>query len=130
MSLPKSLSRKEAAEALNVTPYMVDSLRKSGRLGFIPFGGKTIRYPLEAIKTFLEENTVMPCQDHTQGQSSKLTSDETTFTKSTTLTKRGKDANKVRGQQILEKLKGFSKTSSENKTANTVGRVIPANFQS
>jgi excisionase family DNA binding protein len=52
------LNKEQASRMLGVEPEIVDQLRKSGKLGFIRLGHKTIRFELSELNRFLNDNRI------------------------------------------------------------------------
>ena len=124
---PKLLTGKQVAEQLGLTSdRTVRSIRETGKLAYIKVAGRYM-YPRDAVDQFIQDNTVMPCQDNTQGQSSNPTNVAVVSSTSTTL-KTDAATKKARGRAISEKLKKLSQTTSEDKLEGA-GRVIQGDFQ-
>lgn len=126
---PKLLTGKQVAEQLGLTSERtIRSLRETGKLAFIKVAGRYM-YPCDAVDQFIQDNTVMPCQDNTQGQNLSLINVAVEPSTSTTL-KTDAATKKARGRAISEKLKKLSQTTSEAKPEEA-GHVIrgPSNHR-
>jgi len=124
---PKLLTGKQVAEQLGLTSdRTVRSIRETGKLAFIKVAGRYM-YPRDAVDQFIQDNTVMPCQDNTQGQSSNPTNVAVASSTSTML-KTDAATKKARGRAISAQLKKLSQTTSDNKPEKA-GHVIQGDFQ-
>jgi hypothetical protein len=52
------LNAEQASRMLGVTPEILTQLRKSGKLGFVRLGHKTVRYELDELNRFLNDNRI------------------------------------------------------------------------
>jgi hypothetical protein len=115
------ITPRQAGEIMGLTEAQVRALIRRGRLAHVAIGTRPM-VPRNAMESFVAENTVMPCRDETQARAYDSAPGGTATTSAGPST--AATASAARLQQIEEKLKSRSRTSSEA-VDKPDGRVIP-----
>lgn len=122
-SPPALISEKELAARMGLKPRTIRTLREKRLIPFVPVPGG-YRYPANAADVYLENNTVMPCQDLTQDRVSVSTERAAAFSTSTGPRTAGA-VNEARARAISKALKKPSQNSCED----APGKVVPVTLE-
>lgn len=104
------LTEKEVAEQLGLSRRSVRSLRESRKITYTRLLNRKYMYPDWAVDQYIQQNTVMSCQDQTEDHTSFFSRNAGLITSDGL--KAGAVGNEARGRAIIAKLKSASRNSS------------------